>query len=456
MIKLRKRPGLHKLNRRGSSTMFLAIILSALILIECLYLAISVDIDRRYAVRRGIKLQTDAILADYDRELFRCYGIYAFDIKGVDDSVFCNTLETQGISSHGMLNINGYSAFTYDEMRRAISVFYAYRTSGILTDNILTFFSDADSEILNADLEESVREFTSSKAADYLRKLLNGGKTVTSILGSIGRLFDIDSLSRKMDDYKNLISGINAMLDEDPDYTGDFDIGSLAGFADIAGNLYDLNMSAADITDDYLFRTASSHYGAYNFDTALEGDSCINGTLFDDLHAGNYADAEYILTGLEGDRAVDRTKLMIFPAVYGIELTGVLRDSEKMAIIEGIAEVMSAAISLLSVGTVVLPSSVYKAVIVALYSGVLAYQDMKDLMDGGRIDIIPLGDYASLSLGYRDFIFIYLHFLGREKVLDRMADVLSRDYEGYCSAVTITAGYDQTSYSQYATYQLYE
>lgn len=443
-------------NRHGASSVFLAIILSALILVECIYLAIVVDADRRLAYRRAMKLEVDTVLADYDRDLFRNYGIYAFDVNGVDNDVFKRSLLTQGIVNNDPVSIEATDCFTPGVLRNAISVFYTYRATGITFDGLAEVLTGMCDDASVDDLTEAVREFTSSKAAKYFRKLLKGGKTVSSVLGSIGKLFNIDSLSEKMDHYKDLINSINSMMDEAPDYTGNFNIGNLSGFTDIVQGMCDLNGSISAFTEEHLFRTASSHYGAYNFDTVLEDDTLINGTAFDDIHEGNNADAEYILTGSMGDRGADKTKLMIFPVVYLIDLADLLRDSQKMSIIEGISDVLSAAISLLSAGTVSLPPQVYKAVITVIYAGICAWHDMDALLDGDKIDVFDIGEQFTFSLGYQDFIFIYLHFVSTDKVLDRMADVLERDYEGYCSSVLITATCGNTDYSQYATYQLYD
>ena len=79
-------------NKYGASTVFLSIVLSALILIECTYLTFVWDLDRRMEISRALKNEVEAIMADYDRELFDTYGIYAFCIDDVDDHVFAEVI----------------------------------------------------------------------------------------------------------------------------------------------------------------------------------------------------------------------------------------------------------------------------------------------------------------------------------------------------------------------------
>ena len=64
-------------NKRGTSTLFLAVILSALILVETTYIALVADLDRRLTYTRALKEQTEIYLASYNRQLFKTYGIYA-------------------------------------------------------------------------------------------------------------------------------------------------------------------------------------------------------------------------------------------------------------------------------------------------------------------------------------------------------------------------------------------
>ena len=74
-------------NKKGTSTLFLAIILSALILVETTYIAYVADLDRRLTYTRALKEQAEIYLASYNRQLFKTYGIYAFD-----HTTFCRGL----------------------------------------------------------------------------------------------------------------------------------------------------------------------------------------------------------------------------------------------------------------------------------------------------------------------------------------------------------------------------
>lgn len=62
-------------NKKGTSTLFLAIILSALILVETTYIAYVADLDRRLTYTRALKEQAEIYLASYNRQLFKTYSL---------------------------------------------------------------------------------------------------------------------------------------------------------------------------------------------------------------------------------------------------------------------------------------------------------------------------------------------------------------------------------------------
>ena len=94
-----KKSNKRRVNRRGVSSVFLAIILSALILVECTFLAFVWNLDYALSVNTALKTQIDTILSDYNRQLFDVYGVYAFSIDGVDDYCFNKALEINGLTA---------------------------------------------------------------------------------------------------------------------------------------------------------------------------------------------------------------------------------------------------------------------------------------------------------------------------------------------------------------------
>ena len=108
-------------NKHGTSTIFLSIILSALILIECTFLAFVWNLDYALSVNTALKTEIDTILCDYNRQLFDVYGIYAFSIDGIDDECFNKALEINGLNARSTLYVSGKYKITTEDLRKAIA-----------------------------------------------------------------------------------------------------------------------------------------------------------------------------------------------------------------------------------------------------------------------------------------------------------------------------------------------
>ena len=74
---MRKRINRRK-NRYGASSVFLGIVLSAVILIECTFLTFVWELDYGIKVNNAVDAQIESIMCEYNRQLFDVYGIYAF------------------------------------------------------------------------------------------------------------------------------------------------------------------------------------------------------------------------------------------------------------------------------------------------------------------------------------------------------------------------------------------
>ena len=95
-----------KRSKHGASSIFLAIVLSALILVECTFLTFVWNLDYALTVNTALKTQIDTILSDYNRQLFSIYGLYAFSLDDVDDECFDKALEINGLEAKSTLYVS--------------------------------------------------------------------------------------------------------------------------------------------------------------------------------------------------------------------------------------------------------------------------------------------------------------------------------------------------------------
>lgn len=445
--------------RFGATTIFLSIILSALILIECTYLILVANLDRGITLMRAASLQVDTYLAQYDRQLFKTYGVYAFDSMMVDDVVFNNVMTANGIEDGHTLVVSGMETFDTNDLKAAISTYYAYRGTGI----IINTFSDAIGGLLDGlnatGIVDSMRSFTSSDASGMLRSIIDGSHDVAGTLAEYSEeseetieQSDINSFDGLMDSFDNIIGG-NLNPDDGFDPS---DIGFIYDAVSFMNGLYD---GTSDVIEDYLFHPFLAHYAAYNFDCALDNDIdfAIDGTSFNEFHEGNQLDSEYIMTGIQGEGAGNRMNIYSYIVLFINRIINTYNDPEARAIIDIIATILSIVISVISFGVVSLPESVYRAVIIVIYSAVLAKSDLDSLLEGEKVTVGAVGNFDGIQMGYRDFMFVFMFFHWNETLLERIRDVLMLDFPNHVVKVTVTASSNTRSdYVINKEYELYE
>jgi len=142
-----KRTDKNKRTRHGASSLFLAIVLSALILIECTFVTFVWNLDYALSVNTALKTQVDTILSDYNRQLFDVYGIYAFTLDEIDDECFYKALEINGLTSKSTLFVTATDEFTTEDLKTAINSYYWYRGTGISLRSLVDGYSDMLREV---------------------------------------------------------------------------------------------------------------------------------------------------------------------------------------------------------------------------------------------------------------------------------------------------------------------
>ena len=113
-----------------------------MILVECTFLAFVWNLDYALSVNTALKTEIDTVLADYNRQLFDVYGVYAFSLEGIDNECFNKALEINGLTARSTLYVSGRHKVTTEDLRKAISSYYLYRSTGLVAKTLVNSFSD--------------------------------------------------------------------------------------------------------------------------------------------------------------------------------------------------------------------------------------------------------------------------------------------------------------------------
>ncbi|MCQ2532675.1 MAG: hypothetical protein MJ093_08225 [Saccharofermentans sp.] len=445
-----------KSSRHGAITVFLSIVLSAIILVECTYVILVANLDRGMTLRRAVDLQVETYMAQYNRQLLKTYGIYAFCMDNLDDNVFRDVMEANGLSDGEVLFVSGMETFDTDDLRKSISMYYAYRATGIMFQSNKDGIAALIDEVDDTGVFRQFQKFLKSDAADILMNILDGAVSVSETLESAADTFDMDEIASSLHKFNRLMKSLSDVFDNPYFMSSGFDTDDLGFGLDAYDFMEDMFDSTGEFIDDYLFHPVAVNYAAYNFDCRLEDDAALDGTSFDVFHTRNKSDIEYILTGETGSTGRDITSTYIYMVLLVKNVIDVNNDSELKATIQGIAEVLAIIIDVVSAGTIVLPAKVYEAVIVVIYALIEADSDLEDILDGDTVTF-EVNDSISFDLGYREFVSVFMFFVPDDVLLDRMTEIINRDFENYVVGITVVGSCDSCSeYEQSRRYMLYE
>ena len=449
-----------KRNRKGAMTIFLAIILSALILIECTFVLFVWDLDYRMAFDSALRAEVETILAEYDRQLFDTYGIYAVTLNDVDDEVFRKAISTHGYEGDSDIEIYGVKALSIEDLKAAITVYYANRAGAMWFEKAYAQIDGLLDDTQVGQIFDALREFTSSEAAGYLEDLLTGASTIASWFDEASETDESiasEDYRQEMIDFAVFKKSIDKADNDLEDLDIGFDLTDLSTLVDGADTLIDLQYGLTDTIMNVTFHPACAYYAANNFDCVLSNDfdMSINGTKFSDIHEGNQLDAEYIMTGLDGRVGVAEVSALIFAVLFVLRTVENYADPELEATLTGISAAISAIVLVISGGVVIIDPEILTTVMILIKSAAESVSGLIDVLKGETFALVKYEGMELVYVGYRDFLFLLMCLVSDDKMLERMIEVLERDYGELYTSVGISGIYRGQTYTQEKTYQMY-
>ena len=447
----------HSVTKHGASSVFLALILSALILVECTFVAFVWNLDYALSVNTALKTQIDTILSDYNRQLFDVYGIYAFALDEVDDECFTKALEINGLDAQSVLYVSSAKRFTTDDLKKAINSYYWYRGTGISAKSLVEDYSVFILELDKRGIFQKVGQFMRSPAAGYVSAILKGSESAEEWIGKAGGILNVDELLEEAADINSIRSDYRYMI---KDLELDIDI-DIADWEVLFGTMSELE-KAVDLvsgqSDAAMTRMNISHYCSYNFDCWFrpDGDTSITGTEFKYIHGHKEADAEYIITGLDRMPACMAVDFFIVQVLIVSNMLKDLADERFRNTLEVLGEIISAIILAVSEGTVNVDPRLI-AVGLAYYCAF--FQSLKDFIlvqQGKKAVIFEYEGTQMIVFDYRDFLYLFSLMTPAEDLLERAHEVLTRDFGPLYKGIELEAGFRGETYSVEKSYQLYE
>ena len=452
-----KRTDKNRRTKRGASSLFLAVIMSALILVECTFVAFVWNLDYALSVNEALKTQVDTILCDYNRQLFDVYGIYAFTLDEVDDECFCKALEMNGLTSQSTLVVTAADEFTTEDLKTAINSYYWYRGTGISLKGLVEGYAEMLRQTDESGILNKVGEYMQSPAAGYVSDMIKGSEDASQWIGKAGEALNLDEILEQASDLDDIRADYKDTV-KDIELDIDIDIDDWEALLDTLSFLESTMDNLTDMSDPVMTKMNVSHYCAYNFDCcfAPDGDASITGTEFSSIHGDKQVDAEYIITGLEDYPAIFKVEYLMVQVLIVSNMLKDYANEEFRNTMEVLGQIISTIISAVSEGTVNIDYRIIAAGLTYICASFQSIKDFYQVIKGQRAVIFEYEGEKMVTFSYRDFLYLFALCTPVEELLERSHAVLERDYGELYKGITLEADFRGDAYSVTKSYQLYE
>lgn len=452
-----KRTDKNRRTKRGASSLFLAVIMSALILVECTFVAFVWNLDYALSVNEALKTQVDTILCDYNRQLFDVYGIYAFTLDEVDDECFCKALEMNGLTSQSTLVVTAADEFTTEDLKTAINSYYWYRGTGISLRDLVDGYAEMIRRTDEKGILNQVGEYMQSPAAGYVSDMIKGSEDASQWIGKAGEALNLDEILEEAADLDDIRADYKDTI-KDIELDIDIDIEDWEALLDTLSFLETTMDNLTDMSDPVMTKMNVSHYCAYNFDCcfAPDGDASITGTEFSSIHGDKQVDAECIITGLEDYPAIFKVEYLMVQVLIVSNMLKDYANEEFRNTMEVLGQIISTIISAVSEGTVNIDYRIIAAGLIYICASFQSIKDFYQVIKGQRAVIFEYEGEKMVTFSYRDFLYLFALCTPVEELLERSHAVLERDYGELYKGITLEADFRGDAYSVTKSYQLYE
>ena len=443
--------------RFGASSIFLAIILSAVVLIECTFVTYVWQLDYIIKVNNAVDAQVESIMCEYNRQLFDVYGIYAFTMNAVDDDIYRKALLACGYDEGPKLDLAGYKKIDKKALRDAINMYYSYRSTGIAICQIADVFSEMIGEVIDSDVLKKIKEFTSSPAAGYVTEIIQGAEKISSWFEKAGEKLKIDDFKKELGIFDSLKKKLNGKDNDLKDLSFNISIKDMKPAIKLFEGLIDLHETLGKNSFMLLSHVYQANYFAYNFDCSLKQDidSSINGTDFSAIHSKNKDDSEYILTGLTGVKSIAAVNFLLLQVLTGTNFLKDYMDKEYRTKVDAVAKIISAIIAAVSEGSVEIDYRIITVALIVLIATFKAGKDIRTLGNGERVALYEKNGKKVITAGYRDFLFLFMQAVPDDLMQERALKILKRDYGDLYTGITASADTGIKKISISRSYALY-
>ncbi|MDD2213522.1 MAG: hypothetical protein PHR21_03130 [Oscillospiraceae bacterium] len=457
------------MNDRGSLTLFVTLLLSAVLLFENLFLISAKERELEWQLSQLTDQTGDWILAAYDRDLLDQWGLYAYS------TAQANALETSDLSS----------ALTEIQERFTMNIQFQQNlaSTDILKSQILNYITPLYPRLISeikARLNAGSDEAELATAQTGLSELLASSDSISQAAAALAELKDEwgqhskaagaapDQQTQGLTPDQAFLSTdlLNLLLQQE----------ALAGNADSLPVLWqegtieqgldkvlqslsttEALLQKAQRVSQYAFpiqlysllqSTSQLNATAASANTSTESDSLsLRGQDLNKIAVQYPLELEYLCSGIEQTSARKAAaNLQVYSVRLCLNTFSLLKNESEMTKLERLAEVARVMILIVSLGEVQVPAAAIKWLLVLLKANLQAYADWQDLVRGETVRLMQYQPEQELAADYRLHLLPFLLIQSETELLTRLYTVINRRCPGeWFSQVAVTLDY-QTPY----------
>lgn len=429
-----------KTGKRGSISIFLCIILSGVILVESVYYygawirAVEADL------QRCMHLQLSQALSHYNETLFDSYGLYAVQTgySSIDTFSSCFPFSDRAISDLYLTD-----ELDSDSLFLCAVAYARIRFPSFITSQIRDAIKDGVDILQNTGFTENMKK-ADREGGSIIESIFSGKESIEGVLEKAGDILEHLDFFDSVKKINDLVAQWNTALKRSESllvqgaegqrfFSGYSDPAAIGAAGDFLSGITDSELPSA--IEDLLF----NEYLVALFDSQLSNekredfyDKNYLQIPFSEIHTENQSDLEYLFTGLDKTMADAMTNTTLVSVRSTLRIAEILLNSSDMQTAKTIGTILSAAITAVSAGSVLLDPEVCKYIVVAVWGFSKGVRDLSDLLDG---KIFPLFEYESISdsvssfleMGYRDYFRFFFTLIPRQEKTKRCLLILQRD-----------------------------
>lgn len=436
-----------KINKKGSFTSFISIIISSIIvLMTILVNAVSIRVDESI-ITGALTVTEDLVLSEYSQKLQDRYGIFATEMINNKESEIMTILKgVDQISEYKCYGLNKFEDI--DIFKRSILEFSKPRVPIQLTLQFLSRFTKLNELISsqksgtktnyynidqngNTGYEESNDDIKQSilKFEDIINLLMKIDDVIfnKAVSNEVKKIFSIDQLNELL-----MNSVPNELFDSDITKNIKSELSITENTINQMSQFLDrIFFNSSNFIYDkvcYEYYIASMFSCKSNF-TIVNNNKIIKNDLrnrpINTLYSKDTLELEKILFGFEKSQSNETlSKLSIESVRLILHLLSNVYDKSQKTKDQAVAASLSAAIALASAGTVVVPPEKLEIVIMLLRCIGNSISDYNSLSSGNSIPLLPGKINFNIETFYSDYILLFLLIVPENVKSNRMQKIM--------------------------------